>query len=107
MNILITGSEGFIGLALVKFLISELGDKDKIFCMIRKAQKSSALPVSDKIKIASVSYRIQETYVLTCSMELETVYREGTFNWACSLVKNIILIWYYCIIYIKFDSPGC
>jgi len=51
VNILITGSEGFIGLALVKFLISKLGDEDKIFCMIRKTQKSSALPISDKIKI--------------------------------------------------------
>lgn len=50
MKILITGAEGFIGLALVSFLITESNKKDKIFCMIRN-KKRSLLPVSNKIKI--------------------------------------------------------
>ena len=50
MRILITGAEGFIGLALINLLIAELNEQDEIFCMIRNAE-SRVLPSSRKIKI--------------------------------------------------------
>ena len=50
MKILITGAEGFIGLALVNYLVAELNTENEIFCIIRN-KKSNVLPVSRKIKI--------------------------------------------------------
>ena len=47
MKILITGAEGFIGLALVDLLIAELNTKNEIFCIIRN-KESNVLPVSKK-----------------------------------------------------------
>ena len=35
MKILITGAEGFIGLALVNYLVAELNTENEIFCIIR------------------------------------------------------------------------
>tara|TARA_B100001093_G_scaffold506162_1_gene564645 strand:- start:80 stop:1000 length:921 start_codon:yes stop_codon:yes gene_type:complete len=52
MKILITGAEGFIGLALVNHLVAESKQDDEIICMIRK-EESSVLPISSKIKIVS------------------------------------------------------
>ena len=50
MKILITGAEGFIGLALVNLLVTELNTEDEIFCIIRN-KESDILPVSRNIKI--------------------------------------------------------
>ncbi len=52
MKILITGAEGFIGLALVNLLVAELNQEDEIICMIR-SKESSVLPASSKIKVVS------------------------------------------------------
>jgi len=52
MKILITGAEGFIGLALVNLLVAESNQEDEIICMIR-GNESSVLPTSSKIKIVS------------------------------------------------------
>jgi len=52
VKILITGAEGFIGLALVNNLVTESNQKDEIICMIR-SKESSLLPESSKIKIVS------------------------------------------------------
>ena len=50
MQILITGAEGFIGLALVNLLVTELNTKNEIFCIIRN-KESDVLPESRNIKI--------------------------------------------------------
>ncbi len=52
MKILITGAEGFIGLALVNLLVAESSQVDEIICMIRK-KESTVLQESSKIKIVS------------------------------------------------------
>jgi len=58
MKILITGAEGFIGLALVNHLIAESNQENEIICMIRN-KESSVLPASSKIKI--VSHDLQDS----------------------------------------------
>ena len=50
MQILITGAEGFIGLALVNLLVTELNAENEIFCVIRN-KESNVLPESRNIKI--------------------------------------------------------